>query len=76
MIVEREEKQREMSRHDGLRFPVGRIHRHLRKGNYTERVGAGAPVYLAAAMEYLTAKILEWAGFITKTFIKAYRLLR
>ena len=31
-------------------YPVGRIHRHLRKGNYAERVGAGAPVYLAAVM--------------------------
>ena len=27
----------------GLQFPVGRVHRLLRKGNYTERVGAGAP---------------------------------
>ena len=49
----------------GLQFPVGRIHRHLREGNYAERVGAGAPVYLAAAMEYidLAAEILlELAG--------------
>ena len=28
----------------------------MRKGNYAERVGAGAPVYLAAVMEYLAAR--------------------
>ena len=46
----------------GLQFPVGRIHRCIRKGNYAERVGAGAPVYLAAVFEYLTAENLELAG--------------
>ncbi|VDD79469.1 unnamed protein product [Mesocestoides corti] len=46
----------------GLQFPVGRVHRLLRKGNYAERIGSGAPVYLAAVMEYLTAEVLELAG--------------
>ncbi|OZJ05744.1 Histone H2A-beta [Bifiguratus adelaidae] len=46
----------------GLQFPVGRVHRLLRRGNYAQRVGAGAPVYLAAVLEYLAAEILELAG--------------
>ena len=43
----------------GLQFPVVRIHRLLRKGNYAERVGAVAPVYPAAVLVYLSAEILE-----------------
>ncbi|XP_025715867.2 LOW QUALITY PROTEIN: histone H2A type 3 [Callorhinus ursinus] len=55
-------KAKSRSSRAGLQFPVGRVHRLLRKGNYSERVGAGAPVYLAAVLEYLTAEILELAG--------------
>ena len=55
-------KAKSRSTRAGLQFPVGRIHRYLRKGNYAKRVGSGAPVYLAAVMEYLTAEILELAG--------------
>ncbi|KAJ1189892.1 hypothetical protein NDU88_006634 [Pleurodeles waltl] len=55
-------KSKTRSSRAGLQFPVGRVHRLLRKGNYAERVGAGAPVYLAAVLEYLTAEILELAG--------------
>ena len=46
----------------GLQFPVGRVHRLLKKGNYCERVGSGAAVYQTAVLEYLCAEILELAG--------------
>ena len=46
----------------GLQFPVGRIARFLKKGKYAQRIGAGAPVYLAAVLEYLSAELLELAG--------------
>ncbi|XP_029612940.1 late histone H2A.2.2 [Salmo trutta] len=43
----------------GLQFPVGRIHRLLKKGHYATRIGTGAAVYLAAILEYLCAEVLE-----------------
>ncbi|CAI9301143.1 unnamed protein product [Lactuca saligna] len=46
----------------GLQFPVGRIGRFLKNGRYAKRVGTGAPVYLAAVLEYLAAEVLELAG--------------
>jgi len=41
----------------GLQFPVSRIGRYLKKGRYAQRVGSGAPVYLAAVLEYLAAEV-------------------
>jgi len=46
----------------GLQFPVGRVHRFLKQGRYASRISAGAPVYLAAVLEYLCTEILELAG--------------
>jgi histone H2A len=50
----------------GLQFPVGRLARYLRQGRYAERIGAGAPVYFAAVLEYLAAEVLELAGNAAK----------
>ena len=55
-------KPKSRSSRAGLQFPVGRIHRLLRKGNFASRIGAGGPVYLAAVLEYLAAEVLELAG--------------
>jgi len=55
-------KSNSKSARAGLQFPVARVGRYLKKGGYATRLGAGAPVYMAAVMEYLAAEVLELAG--------------
>ncbi|XP_078002249.1 histone H2A-like [Phascolarctos cinereus] len=50
----------------GLQFPVGRIYKYLKAGNYAERISAEAPIFLAAVMEYLTAELLELSGNVAQ----------
>lgn len=45
-----------------LQFPVGRITRHLREGNYAKRISASAGVYMASVLEYLSSEILDLSG--------------
>jgi len=43
----------------GLEFPVGRIARHMKKARVSSRIGAGAPVFVAAVLQYITAEVLK-----------------
>lgn len=47
-------------------FPVGRIGSLLRRGSFHKRIGAGAPVFLAAVLEYVTAELMELAANAAK----------
>lgn len=68
-------KAKSRSSKAGLQFPVGRIARLLETGKYAERVSAGAPVYLAAVLEYLAAEVLELAGDKARRYNKNMRML-
>ncbi|NWI33487.1 H2A1 protein, partial [Sula dactylatra] len=60
----------------GLQFPVGRVYRLLKRGNYTDRISPGAAIYLAAVLEYLSAELLELAGNAARENKKARILPR
>mmetsp|Transcript_52678 Transcript_52678/g.115489 ORF Transcript_52678/g.115489 Transcript_52678/m.115489 type:complete len:138 (-) Transcript_52678:176-589(-) len=67
-VAQQEKKSKSGSKaaRAGLQFPVSRFARYLKKGRYAERVGAGAPVYMAAVLEYIIAELLELAGNAAK----------
>ncbi|KFP87762.1 Late histone H2A.L3, partial [Apaloderma vittatum] len=58
--------KRNRSAKAGLQFPVSRVYRFLKRGNYSKRVSPSAAIYLAAVLQYLSRKILEAAGKTAK----------
>ncbi|KAM4817876.1 histone H2A-beta, sperm-like [Thomomys bottae] len=45
-----------------LQFPVSRVDRFLREGNYAQRLSSSTPVFLTGILEYLVSNILDLAG--------------
>ncbi|KAM3171614.1 hypothetical protein ACTXT7_016270 [Hymenolepis weldensis] len=66
-------KAKSKSTRDSLQFPMGHL---LRFWNYVERIWTGVPENLAAVLEYLVAKVVEWAGNTALEFKKTCVILR
>lgn len=45
-------KSKSKSSRAGLQFPVGRMHRLLKKGNYAKRVGIGKKILLRLIIKF------------------------
>ena len=43
------------------KFSSGKIGKFMKNGRFCERIGAGAPVFMSAVLEYLTGEIVELA---------------
>lgn len=46
----------------GIVLPVGRLHHYLKRDKHADRLSMAAPVFLAAALEYLVVDLMEMAG--------------
>ena len=55
-------KQTTQSSRAGLIFPVGRLHRLLKQGRYSQNIGKGGAVFMAGVLQYLTSEVMELAG--------------
>ena len=50
------------SKRADVTFPVGRLCRLLKTGKYSDRIGQGAGVFMAAVLDYLCEEILDMAA--------------
>lgn len=59
--IDRDNKAHRREKYAGLQFSVSRVENVMRTMGL-KRISSGAPVYLAGAVEYLVAEILELGG--------------
>ena len=43
----------------GTKFSAGRIATYCKNGRYSERIGAGSPIFMSGVMEYLVFEVLK-----------------
>lgn len=55
------------ARRAGLLFPVARVARYMKAGKYCPRIGAAAPVYVTAVLEYVVGEVMELAGKVAQS---------
>ena len=55
----------------GLCMPVSRVHSMLHSSRLTKRISSGAPVFMAAVLEYMVAEVWELAGAAARQHKKA-----
>lgn len=55
-------KAKNIQEMSGLQFPVHKMKRTMKKMNVNNTVTIGAPIYIAAVVEYLCAEVLELSG--------------
>ena len=61
-----EQTGKAISAQKGSKFSINRIATYCKNGRYAERIGAGAPIFLAGVMEYMVFEILELAAVEAK----------
>lgn len=49
----------------GLLMPVARFNKYMKKNSGLKRVGASAPVFAAAVIEYVASELVDVAGNVT-----------
>ena len=61
------EKRKSVSKSQkaGLDFPIARVNRYIKKNSGIKRVGASAPVFATATIEYIVSELLDVVGNVT-----------
>ena len=70
-------KSQSRSAKAGLQFPVGRVHRLLKKGNYATRIGAGAPGKLSLSFHSIILILDDqytWPPFLNISLQRSWNL--
>ena len=66
-----DEEGNAVSAKKGSKFSAGRIATYCKNGRYSERIGAGSPIFMSGVLEYLVFEVIELAAAEAKRDKKA-----